>query len=160
MPSSLPLTRGSHYPVTCTQNRMESAGWGERERGFHPHIRRGIDSLRSLVGLHNDCTPEEAAVLGMSMCSSDPYMCKCPLEQWWRAGYLLHSSRCGSGLAGFFRRRRLLHQILACSFASPSPKVISAVVVRRHLRDEERKLFGYVDARKELLGHVGVAVSE
>ena len=57
---------------------MESAGWEERERGFHPRIRRGIDSLRREVGLHNDCNPEEA-VVGMYTCSSDLYMCS-PLD--------------------------------------------------------------------------------
>ena len=38
--------------------------------------------------------------------------------------------------------------------------LLSAIEIRRHLSDEERKLFGHVNARKKLLANVCVAVGE
>lgn len=38
--------------------------------------------------------------------------------------------------------------------------LLSAIEIRRHLSDEEWKLFGHIDARKKLFANVCVAVGE
>jgi hypothetical protein len=57
------------------------------------------------------------------------------------------------------RFRRKSRDIYRVHFTSPLVRP-STVVIRRHLRHQERELFGHVDAGKPLLGEIDGAVGE